>query len=233
MVSKGQEDTLSVFRSNSNTSFNNNNSKFRFKNTVSVSVNYLARGGAILSYERFFPRRKLSIYGGYGISVNDFIGRFTYDNLELYKPDDYSSQKVKTMGRIIDVGFKFIDLDVWENFYMAFGYTYLSNYFTRTIDGKYQVADHNPRIYNLEYRSDEVKFVLGCTNDPQNRFYLDAHIGPGFRLIHEEKIQINDDLLVLYNLIPTPNVREIEVDKENEFNLKFWVFVGLKMGIRI
>lgn len=233
-LSIAQQDTLSVFRSNPTNSLNKSRSNTTFKNSLSLTLNHLGRGGATLVYERLLSNPNFAIYGGYGISVTDYIGRFSFDdNLEFYNPSDYSSESVKNTGRIIELGAKFMELTVWDDLYFAVGYSYLSNHLKRTIDYEYTVVNNGPRVYNLDYSSNEVKFVLGFTNDPQKRLYFDGQIGPGFRLINAQKISITDDPFVLYNLVPQPDVRQIEVKKENEFNLKFWLFIGFKIGIRL
>ncbi len=232
-VAKAQDDSVSVFRTNPNSGSANNPLNTGNRNSISVGLNHIARGGPTISYEREFVKPNIAIYGGFGISFLDIVGQYSFDaDLEFYPEDNYSNKTMESPGRIIDLGIKFLDAAAWDNSYICFGYTFISNNLKRKIDTEYAVANNGARSYNLNYLSNEIKLVLGASNYNDNRLYIDGSIGPGLRFLTFQKLNITDDPFALYNLTPQNGAREITVDRVNEIKLKLWLFVGLKMGLR-
>jgi hypothetical protein len=227
-----QNDSLEVFRS-SNSSILSKLAKNKHKNSFSFSLNHLGRGGPLLVYERIFIEKDMAIYLGGGFSYKDYVGQFTLDDeASLFRQEDYSSEVIESIGKMIDFGLKFNDITLWENAYFAIGFTHLSNNLIRKIDSKYLVADNGPVKYNLDYLSNEIKLILGITNEYTHRFYLDGYIGSGLRFIRLQKLNITDDPFVYFGLQQSNGKTEIEVRKVNEIMIKPWLFFGFKFGIR-
>jgi hypothetical protein len=231
--SYAQDDSLSVFRTNPNSSAKYGIRNTGFRNAIFIGLNHVGRGGISISYERFFNKPYISIYGGYGVSFIDYAGQYSFDaDLFFYNPNDYSSISIERPGKIIDLGLKFLDVTVWDNVYLAFGYTFISNHLKRKINSEYEVQNNGDRTYQLDKKSNEIKLVLGFLNDDTRRFYFDASVGPGFRLLSFEELDITDDPFALYGLTQSNNPKEIGVAKVNKLEAKIWLFLGLKVGLR-
>ena len=232
-VANAQDDSVSVFRKNPNTGSSNSPLNTGNRNVISFGLNHIARGGPTLCYEREFVKPNIALYAGFGISFMDIVGQYSFDSsLEFYPEDNYSVKTMESPGRIIDLGIKFLDAAAWDNSYICFGYTFISNNTKRKIDADYEVANNGARSYNLSYMSNEIKLVIGATNYNDSRLYIDGSIGPGLRFFNYQKLNITDDPFVLYNLTPQNGAREIEVDRVKEVKLKLWLYIGLKMGLR-
>ena len=232
--SYAQTDSISVFRVNPNAKKQNGSSSIGLRNAIAININSIARGGAMLSYERMFKSPEISIYAGYGLSFIDLVGQYSFDEeLEFYPQDDYSTKSMVSPGRIIDVGLKFWDATLWDDSYIGLGYSYYSNNLKRKIDSQYNIAQDGPRSYNLDYISNEIKLVLGFTNSDTKRLYVDAAGGLGLRFVNYQKLIITDDPFAAFNILTGTANREIQVDKSSEFKIKIWPFLGLKIGLRI
>lgn len=233
-ISMAQDDSLSVFRINPNAQSNSNLLKTGYKNAITLSLGHVARGGSSIAYERTFNNPFISVYGGLGISFVDFAEQFSYhDNLSFYDAEGYSTMTMEKPGKIVDLGVKFLNATAWDNSYIGLGYTFISNHLKRKIDLEYQVINNGARSYNIDYLNNEIKLVLGFHNDNTKRLYLDASLGPGFRLRSFNYITINDDPLLLYGLTSQTGQELIQVENVDVLDVKIWLFAGLKVGLRL
>lgn len=231
--SYAQNDTLSVFRSNPNPISKSGSRNTGFRNAIFISANHIGRGGISFSYERFFNKPNISIAAGYGVSYRDFAGQYSFDPVfDFDDPNTYSSLSMERPGRIIDLGLKFLDFAVWDNAYLALGYSFISNHLKRKVDSQYRIQNNGDRTYNLDKISNELKLVFGFLSDDTKRFYFDASAGPGFRLLSYEELKFSDDVFALYGLTQQNGPREIGVDKITKFEAKIWLFLGFKVGLR-
>jgi hypothetical protein len=233
-ISLAQDDSLSVFRVNPNAQSNSNLLKTGYKNAITLSLSHIARGGPSIAYERTFNNPFIAVYGGYGISFIDFAEQFSYhDNLNYYDADGYSKMTMEKPGKIIEVGVKFLNATVWDNSYIGLGYTFITNQFNRKIDFEYEVINNGARSYNIDYLNNEIKLVLGFHNDNAKRFYLDASLGPGFRLRSFNYLSINEDAILLYGLTSQTGQELIQVENVEVLDVKVWLFASLKVGLRL
>jgi hypothetical protein len=229
-----QDDSLSVFRINPNALSNSNLLKTGYKNAITLSFSHIARGGTSIAYERTFNNPFISVYGGFGISFIDFAEQFSYhDNLNYYDADSYANMTMEKPGKIVDLGVKFLNATVWDNSYIGLGYTFITNQFNRKIDLEYEVINNGARSYNIDYLNNEIKLVLGFHNDNAKRLYLDASLGPGFRLRSFNYITITDDPLLLYGTTTHTGPQEILVENVEVLDVKIWLFASLKVGLKL
>jgi len=230
--SYAQTDTLDVFRAPSK---NNSNSNARTgsagNNALSVSIGHLGRGGTMLTYERYINNTSFAVFAGFGITKIDFIGQFSFEDEGFILEDFYSNRSDAEVGSMIDLGLKYMfDKELGGN-YFGIGYSSYHTNITRTINSSYIIENNGSRNYKLDYYSKEFKLVYGIVNDVDSRFYNDFNIGTGFRFLEYQNLDItelpnfNSSTLSYYTT-------ELNIRKRTNNDIKLWLFITWKIGVR-
>jgi len=227
-----QSDSLDVFRTPSKNSNGNNGSveKAGF-NSISLSIGHIGRGGSLLTYERFINNTPFAVFAGIGFTKIDFIGQFSFQDESFYYEDDYTYRGTTDLGRMIDVGAKYVFDEELGGSYFGLCYSTYSNSMQRIVESSRTVTNNGSRSYKLEYLSNEFKIIYGSMNDVGDRFYSDFYIGGGLRLIDYQQLDINEVEVVNLNSYFGKSIA-LSIVKDSENEIKPWLFFGWKIGAR-
>ncbi len=226
-----QSDSLDVFRvpgkANTSLSKSANNAG---NNSLSISIGHIGRGGSLITYERFINNTSFSVFAGFGVTKIDYIGQYSIDNESFYYSSLYTDRKSVDMGKMFDVGAKYIfDQELGGN-YFGLCFSSYTNSITQEVQKDYQVSAFDARIYRLDYSSREFKIIYGAMNDIGERFYNDFFIGGGLRQIEYQQLNVTEIAQ------PSPSAysyyTELSIDKKTKYDLKPWLFFGWKIGVR-
>lgn len=206
-----QSDTVSLFHNS--TSAASNKSTNLHKNAINWNLFQLTRGGILVNYERILGNSGFAITAGIGVSVFDPLGQFYVKKFAYYyKPDNYySNERETTIRALYDIGAKYYFDKEMGGSYLGTGFTSIANTVGLSI---------SKSKYQLDYRSNEIKFLIGFENENDNQFYNDFNFGFGYRMINYENL-----------VFPDPNnpLQPIEVSKTNQTP---WLFMSWKVGLR-
>ncbi len=219
-----QSDTVSLFHNS--TSAASNKSTNLHKNAINWNLFQLTRGGILVNYERILGNSGFAITAGIGVSVFDPIGQFYVKKFAYYyKPDNYySNERETTIRALYDIGAKYYFDKEMGGSYLGTGFTSIANTVGLSINNyDANSALINSSKYQLDYRSNEIKFLIGFENENDNQFYNDFNFGFGYRMINYEN-------LVFTNT--TNPLQPIEVSKVNKTNQTPWLFMSWKVGLR-
>ena len=214
MQVSAQSDTVSLFHNS--TSAASNKSTNLHKNAINWNLFQLTRGGILVNYERILGNSGFAITAGIGVSVFDPLGQFYVKKFAYYyKPDSYySNERETTIRALYDIGAKYYFDKEMGGSYLGTGFTSIANTVGLSI---------SKSKYQLDYRSNEIKFLIGFENENDNQFYNDFNFGFGYRMINYEN-------LVFTNT--TNPLQPIEVSKVNKTNQTPWLFMSWKVGLR-
>lgn len=226
-----QSDSLPVFRepTKNNKGLNSNGSGNSYQNALSLSIAHLGRGGTMLTYERFINRLNFSFFAGAGVTKVDYIGQYSFENEKFFYASDYTIKTGADLSRMLELGAKYYFDNELGGGYIGLCYASYNNSINVEIDDYYKVAAIDPTSYKLNYSSNEFKLLYGAANDISTRFYSDFHIGFGFRMINYQQLDIVE--VPIYSAFYT-NDFELSIDKDNNSEIKPWLFFGWKIGAR-
>lgn len=226
-----QSDSLNVFRVpakiNGKVSSGGNKS---FNNAISISVAHIGRGGTMLSYERFINNTSFAVFAGLGITKVDYIGQYSIESEKFYYATEYTQRTRVDLNRMLEMGTKYYFDGELGGSYLGLCYASYKNSLTVEVEDNYEVGAFDPTAYNLKYSSNEFKLLYGAANDISSRFYSDFHIGVGFRYIDYQELDIIEMPLINNNNFIEDYVLEIE--KDNNSDVRPWFFFGWKLGVR-
>lgn len=222
---QAQNDTLSVFRSPVK---NNANSKAgTYKNALNFNLFQIIRGGALLSYERALASSGLAITAGVGINKFDAIGQVYFRELSYYYKLDLDVEKEGTKIKpLIDVGLKYYTNQTMGGTYFEVAFTMIKNTVNLQAFNYNEYYSIPAGINHLDYRSNELKLLVGFTNSNDKEFYHDFNFGIGYRFIQFEKFNVKQT----YN--NGNSTFSYELTKEMATNQTPWFFFTWKMGRR-
>ena len=229
-----QEDSLDVFRTPSKNSTNavNSNSN-NGKNALSISLAHLGRGGTMLTYERYINNTPFSVYAGLGVMSIDVIGQWSFQD-ELYLFDNEEASRTSVgLGRTVDLGLKYLfDREIGGD-YIGVGYSSYSNVINLKVDRDFLLEPGESSAHKLNYNSRELKFVYGFINDAERTYYSDFNLGVGVRFLDYQILEVNATNANPYSSTSTWNNKTIiTAEKKFQTNIKFWPFIGWKIGAR-
>ncbi len=229
-----QDDSLAVFRTPTKNSTNavNSNSN-NGKNALSISLAHLGRGGTMLTYERYINNTPFSVYMGLGYMSIDVIGQWSFQD-ELYFFDNEEASRTSVgLGRSVDLGFKYLfDREIGGD-YIGVGYSSYSNVINLEVDRDFLLVDGESSKHKLNYNSRELKFVYGFINDAERTYYSDFNFGVGIRFLDYQILEVNEiNGNPFSNNSYASSKSTITAQKKSQSVVKFWPFIGWKIGIR-
>jgi hypothetical protein len=230
-LANAQEDSLDVFRNPSKVNSNNSNSTSTGKNALSISIAHLGRGGTMLTYERFINNTPLALYAGLGFMSIDVIGQWSFqDELYLFDNEDATRTSVD-LGKTVDLGLKYLFNKELGGSYLGLGYSSYSNGVNLSVDDDYLLVASDSKSNRLRYNSKEFKIVYGAINDAESTFYSDFNFGLGFRFLDYQTLEISEVDEMFTSSFTSPQ-NKITAKKESESEIKLWLFIGWKIGVR-
>lgn len=225
----GQDDSLSLFRK-SNTLPTGKDAYKKYQNSIHINILQFVRGGVLFDYERVIANSNIAVGAGIGFNMYDALGQIYFRELEpYYKINSSNVSKIDAKIKpIFDFNVKYYLSDDDFQFYTGAGYTRISNtVITDVLKYAQNFTYSSQNIKELDYLSNEFKFVIGITNVSDRRFYHDFCLGPGYRMIKYENLKYED----LIN--PSPNSSySYKLVKETNTNQTIWFFFSWRMGIR-
>lgn len=226
-----QNDSLNVFRNSSKTNSGSKSHAGGGNNSLSLSLAHIGRGGTILTYERLINNTPIAIFAGYGFSKMDFIGQFSLDDEDFFYSNLYTEKKSADMGTAFDIGMKYaFDEELGGN-YLGLCYSSYQNSIIQEVDYYYDVSASSSRSNRLNYSSKEFKLVYGSMGDSESRFYNDFSVGAGLRILNYQKLDITE-VPVVNNNNYYGYETEFVVNKRWHSEVKPWLFIGWKIGLR-
>lgn len=199
-----------------------------YKNAISFNILQIIRGGALLSYERAIGNTGLAATAGIGICKFDALGQIYLRRLTQYYNSGESVTVTKVGTKIkplFDFGLKFYTDDIMGGSYFGLGFTSINN----TVNLKYTYESYvlPVNFRQLDYRSNDFKFMFGFSNRNDKKFYHDISIGAGYRFINYEYLTVKDTFYTsIYSTVSE------DIIKEKNTNQTIWIFAAWKMGLR-
>ena len=227
-----QGDSLDVFRvpgkANTSLSKGANNAG---NNALTISIGHIGRGGSLITYERFINNTSFSVFAGFGVTKIDYIGQYSIDNESFYYSSLYTDRKSVDLGRMFDLGAKYIfDQELGGNYFGLCFSSYTNSITQEVQDDYYKVVPFDTRTYRLDYSSKEFKIIYGAMNDIGERFYNDFFIGGGLRQIEYQQLNVTE--VAQPNTSAYSYFTELSIEKKTKNDLKPWLFFGWKIGVR-
>lgn len=220
-----QSDSLSPFRMPGLSGVKGKGSSVG-NNTINISLGHFIRGGTVITYERLLGEKGLALYGGLGFSVRDVIGQYSINHSGPIVKDMMADIQELGGGLMVDVGAKYYFEKLLGNTFIGAGVTSITNNMIVNYGFDYLQNDVvTNRNYKLNYRNNEVKFMIGMASDPQNKFFNEFSIGPKIRFLNYDYVDATDnpDRNSDYDYIVTNGSKQ---------EVRFRIFFGWKMGVR-
>ena len=222
-----QEDSLSVFRNSSSSAIKSKEGNY--KNALSFNLLQILRGGALISYERSIGSSGFAITTGIGINKFDALGQLYLRELSYYYNSGVEVVKQGTKIKpLFDFGFKYYTQQAMGGTYVQTAFTSISNTVNLEKFDNSNYLNLPANSTQLDYRSNEFKFLFGATNKNDHKFYMDFNLGLGYRFIQYENYlakevinQTNYYYTAMYNL-----------EKNKNTNQTLWFFMSWKFGKR-
>jgi hypothetical protein len=226
-----QNDSLDIFRTPSKSNGGGKAKSVGGYNSLSVSLSHLGRGGSIITYERLINNTPIAIFVGYGFTKIDYIGQFSFENEEFYFSNDYTEKKEAELNAAFDLGLKYtFDEELGGN-YIGFCYSSYENGITTQVDNDYDITITSQRSHKLNYSSKDFKLIYGSMGESDRRFYSDFSIGAGLRFVDYQILDVTEVPVNINNGYYSYDL-EYEVTKKSYNEVKPWLFIGWKIGLR-
>lgn len=222
-----QTDSLSIFHQSPNNASLSKDGVY--KNAVNFNILQILRGSALISYERLLGTSGFALTAGAGICKFDALGQIYFRQLSYYyNLDNYVTKSGTKIKPLYEIGLKYYYEQLMGGSYIAGAFTSIKNTVNLQPFGYQYYVNTPSNINQLDYRSNELKLLIGFTNANNQRFYHDFSIGFGYRFIQYEYYYIKGT-----NNASGNSAYSYELDKGNKTNQTPWFFISWKMGLRL
>jgi len=194
---------------------------------IYFNPSFALRGGATFGFQ-YHIYNGFSIWVEYGNTLEDILGKISFDNSLSNKQDYFSEVTKNTLGTITEFGIKRYFNGFMDGVYFGIANTNIRSSVERTINEYYfsnqGLSFTGNSAFNLDYKSNEYKVLFGYTSDNYENFFVDYYLGIGVRKIQNPEL--------LYDTIYSQNSYKTYVYKKANNNIKAWLFPSLKIGYK-
>jgi hypothetical protein len=224
-----QDTTESVFHKPTQSAFKTSQLQSECNFAFYVNPGYILRGGSTLGFQ-YHIKAGVAVWAEYGKSVEDWVGKYSLEDDEFdANQNTFSTIKNKKMLNIFELGIKYYPNNIMEGGYIALAYGNISGNQIRYMDPTYTNYLYSgfsgPSTFNVDYSSNEYKFLIGSTTEEFQHFFLDYNLGLGFRSIYNPRIVVSETYNSVFGSTYSARVKE-------NTDYKFWFFIGLKLGYK-